>query len=200
MYGFSINKYVNTIWTAVMIVGIGILIFTSPNTIINDLISASDKSVKLCISLIAIYAFWLGILKILQKTGLAEKLTKKLSPVIDWLFGKGIDSNTKLQIALNLSSNIMGLGNIATPSAIKAMQGLDDGNGKINNAMTMLVVLNCISLQVFPTTIMGLRASAGSQNPSSVLLPTILSSLLTGIITIFVLKTIFRLGRKKHGK
>lgn len=183
-----------------MIVGIGILIFTSPSTIITDLVAASEKSVKLCISLLAIYAFWLGILNILQKTGLSNKLSKRLSPVIDWLFGKGIDNETKLQIALNLSSNMLGLGNIATPSAIKAMQGLDDGSGKINNAMTMLVVLNCISLQLFPTTIMGLRASAGSENPSSVLLPTIFASVITGAVCIALLKLIFGARRKKHGK
>lgn len=190
----------NIIWSIVMIAGIGILLFVSPSTITSDLISASEKSVKLCISLLAIYAFWLGIMKILQKTGLSNKLSKGLSKPIDWLFGKGINQETKMQIALNLSSNILGLGNIATPSAIKAMQGLDDGTGKINNAMTMLVVLNCISLQIFPTTIMGLRASAGSINPSSVLLPTILTSLITGIVTIFGLKLIFKTRRKRYGK
>ena len=183
-----------------MIVGIGILIFVSPSTIINDLVSASEKSVKLCLSLLAIYAFWLGIMKILQKTGIADKLSKRLSPIIDWLFGKGINSETKMQIAINLSSNMLGLGNIATPSAIKAMQGLDDGSGKINNAMTMLVVLNCISLQLLPTTIMGLRASAGSINPSSVILPVLFASLITGIVTITILKLVFGARRKKHGK
>ena len=182
-----------------MIVGIGILIFVSPSTIIGDLIGASEKSVTLCISLLAIYAFWFGIMKILQNTGISNKLSKLLSPVIDFLFGKGIAGETKLQIALNISSNMLGLGNIATPSAIKAMQGLDDGTGKINNAMTMLLVINCISLQIFPTTIMGLRASAGSTNPSSILLPTIFASILTGLTAISILKLIFAL-RKKYGK
>ena len=190
----------NIVWSVVMIVGIGILIFVSPSTIISDLISASEKSVKLCISLLAIYAFWLGILNILQKTGLSNKLSRRLSPVIDWLFGKGINSETKLQIAINLSSNMLGLGNIATPSAIKAMQGLDDGSGKMNNSMTMLVILNCISLQLFPTTIMGLRASTGSTNPSSVLLPTIFASVITGAVSITILKIIFGARRKKNGK
>ena len=190
----------NIIWSVVMIVGICILLFVSPNTIMTDLIGASEKSVTLCISLIAIYAFWLGIMKILQKTGLANKLSKALSKPIDWLFGSGINQETKMQIALNLSSNILGLGNIATPSAIKAMQGLDDGTGKISNSMTMFLILNCISLQILPTTIMGLRASAGSQNASSIILPTILTSLITGIFAIVGLKLIFAIGRKKHGK
>lgn len=183
-----------------MIVGIGILLFVSPSTIINDLVSASEKSITLCISLIAIYAFWLGIMSILQKTGLSKKLAKALSKPIDWLCGKGINQETKMQIALNLSSNILGLGNIATPSAIKAMQGLDDGSGKINNAMTMLLILNCISLQLLPTTIMGLRASSGSTNASSILLPTIFTSLITGLVAILGLKLIFAIRRKKHGK
>ncbi|MBR4124294.1 MAG: nucleoside recognition protein, partial [Clostridia bacterium] len=116
------------------------------------------------------------------------------------LFGKNIDDYTKSQIAINLSSNILGLGNAATPSAINAMKGLDDGSGKINKPMTMLMIVNCLSFQLVPTTIMGLRASTGSTNVSSIILPTILTSFLTGIVIIAILKLIFATKKKKQKK
>lgn len=190
----------NIIWCAIMICGIGILIFIDPANVTSTMIDASKKSVELCISLIAIYAVWLGLLKILEDTGLSKKFAKLLSPVIDFLFGGGIDETTKEQIAINISSNILGLGNAATPSAIKAMQGLDNKTGKINNAMTMLMVINCLSFQLIPTTVMGLRVSAGSQNASNIIFPTLFTSVVTGVITIALLKLIFKLRKKKNDK
>jgi spore maturation protein A len=183
-----------------MIVGIGIMIFTNPANAISTMITASEKSVALCINLIAIYAVWLGLLKILEDTGACKKLAKILSPFIDFLFGYGIDEETKSFIAINISSNILGLGNAATPSAINAMKGLDDKTGKINNAMTMLMVVNCLSFQLFPTTIMGLRASAGSTNASSIIFPTILTSIIVGVFTITLLKIIFSIKNKRLKK
>ena len=190
----------NIIWCVIMIVGIGILVFIDPSNILNTMIGASEKTVSLCLSLVAIYAVWLGLLKILEDTGACKKLAKLLGPIIDFLFGYDIDEQTKEYIAINISSNILGLGNAATPSAIKAMQGLDDKSGKINNSMTMLMVINCLSFQLLPTTIMGLRISAGSENASSIIFPTILTSLITGIVTIAVLKLIFKLKDKKDNK
>lgn len=190
----------NIVWIIIMLAGIGVMIFTKPNLILSTMISASEKSVKLCISLLAIYAVWLGLLKILENSGFNKKLAKWLSPIINFLFGKNVDESTKGQIAINLSSNILGLGNAATPSAIKAMQGLDDKTGKINNQMTMLMIINCLSFQLLPTTIMGLMVSMGSQNASSIILPTICTSFLTGAIIITILKLIFRIKRKRNGK
>ena len=187
----------NTIWCVVMIVGIAILIVIEPTSIVSTVLSASEKSVQLCISLIAIYAVWLGLLKLLENTGVSKGLARLLSPVIEFLFGKGIDEYTKTQIAINLSSNILGLGNAATPSAIEAMKGLDKRTGKITNAMTMLMVLNCLSFQLLPTTIIGLRISSGSANASSIIFPTIFTSLATGFITIALLKLIFKFANKK---
>ena len=190
----------NIVWLVVVLVSIVIMIFTAPNMILPTMLSASEKSVKLCISLVSIYAVWLGILKILEKSGFSKKLAKWLSPIINFLFGKGIDENTKGQIAINLSSNILGLGNAGTPSAIKAMQGLDDKSGKINNKMTMLMLLNCLSFQLVPTTIMGLMTNSGSQNASKIILPTILTSIVTGFLMITILKLIFKIKGKKNDK
>ena len=190
----------NIVWSITMLAGIAVMIFTQPTTILSTMISASEKSVKLCVNLLAIYAVWLGLLKILENTGFNKKLAKWLTPIISFLFGVNIDEYTKSQIAINISSNILGLGNAATPSAIKAMQGLDDKTGKINNGMTMLMVINCLSFQLLPTTVMGLMVASGSTNASRVILPTICTSIITGAIIITLLKLIFRVRDKKNGK
>ena len=187
----------NIVWIFVLIVGTAMIIVKSPELLVSTMIGASEKSVKLCVSLLAIYAVWLGLLKILDDTGFSKKLAKLLEPVIKFLFGNNIDDYTKSQIAINISSNILGLGNAATPSAINAMKGLDDGTGKINNAMTMLMIVNCLSFQILPTTIMGLRVSSGSTNASSIIFPTIITSFITGVVTITILKLIFKLRKKK---
>lgn len=190
----------NVVWIVIMLAGIVVMIFTKPTLILSTMISASEKSVKLCISLLAIYAVWLGLLKILENTGFNKKLAKWLSPIINFLFDNRLDDYTKEQIAINISSNILGLGNAATPSAIRAMQGLDNKTGKINNNMTMLMVINCLSFQLLPTTVMGLMVASGSTNASSVILPTICTSIITGVTTITILKLIFKARSKKHDK
>ena len=196
---FVIKCDMNVVWLVFMLAGILLMIFKNPSNVVNTMLSAGEKSVKLCINLISIYAIWLGLLKILENTGFNKKLSKWLSPVITFLFGKEVTDETKQQIAINLSSNILGLGNAATPSAIKAMQGLDDGSGKINNPMTMLMIVNCLSFQMLPTTVMGMMANSGSTNVSRIILPTICTSLATGITIIMLTKFIFGL-RAKYGK
>ena len=84
-------------------------------------------------------------------------------------------------IALNMSANILGLGNASTPMGIKAMQALDDGSGKATFSMIMLLVVNATSIQLLPSTVIGLRSSAGSANPADIILPTIIATAITTI-------------------
>ena len=109
------------------------------------------------------------------------------------------NKETKKQIAINISSNILGMGNAATPSGIKAMQGLDDKTGKINKSMTLFMLLNTSSIQIIPTTIIGLRISNASQNATSIIIPTILASILStvcGILLLFLIEKIKKQKRK----
>jgi len=172
------------------------MIFTNPSNIMNVIFSATEKAVSLSFSLISIYAFWLGILEILDKLGLNKKLAKLLSPIIK----KGFNNpslDTQKEIATNISSNFLGMGNAATPSGIKAIAGLDDKSGRINKAQTLLMLLNTSSIQLIPTTIIGLRISNLSANATSIILPTILSSLLATACGILLLFLIEKLKRKK---
>ena len=173
------------IWFFMVFLSVCVLLFANPNLVISEMLSASKSSVELVINLLGIYAVWLGIINILDKSGLSDKLAKLLSPIIKFLF-KTNNKEAQKFIAINMSSNILGLGNASTPSGIKAMQELDDESGKITFAGIMLLVINSVSIQLLPTTVIGLRQNAGSTNPSDIILPTIISSILTCIFAILL--------------
>ena len=100
-------------------------------------------------------------------------------------------------ICLNVASNIIGIGSAATPYGIKAMKGLDKGETKANRAMIMLVVINSTGIQLLPTTVIGMRALAGSVSPSCILWPTIVATFLPTILGILLVSVIYR--KKKNG-
>lgn len=188
----------NKIWLLMMLLGISVLLIVNPSITMTTLVDTSASSVELCISLCAIYAVWLGILEILDKSGLSDKLAKLLRPIIKKLF-KGANEKTHKDIAVNISANILGLGNAATPYGIKAMKGLDDGSGVANQAMIMLMVLNATSIQLIPTTTIGLRAAAGSASPADIILPTLIATLIAsslGIFLVIICGKIFKNNKK----
>ena len=127
------------------------------------------------------------MLELVEASGLSEKLAKLLHPLIKKLF-KIDDKETEKMIALNMSANILGLGNAATPMGINAIKRLDDGSGVATNAMIMLIVLNATSLQLLPSTVIGLRSSAGSTSPSDIILPTIIATFCTCLLGICLVK------------
>ena len=189
----------NIFWLVMMLSSIMVLLVTNPSAVLNEMIGASASALELCIELVAIYAVWLGIIELVEASGLGEKLARLLRPLIKKIF-KVDDSDTQKIIAMNLSANMLGIGNASTPLGIKAMQKLDDGSGKANFAMIMLVVVNATSIQLLPTTIIGLRASSGSQTPADIILPTLIATICTtlcGIVFVHAIDKICRKLRKK---
>lgn len=183
------------VWFCMILPSLVLLLFKNPNAILQEMLSASKNTVELCINLLGIYAVWLGILEIVDKSGLGQKLEKLLSPIIKFLF-KSDNEEANKYIAINMASNILGLGNASTPSGIKAMQKLDDGSSRASFSAIMLLVINSVSIQLLPTTIIGLRESAGSQNSSDIILPIIISSILTCLFAIFIVFLINLFKRK----
>ena len=137
------------------------------------------------------YAVWLGILKIAENCGAQKFLESLLKPLINVLFGNLTKEESEL-IAVNLSANILGMGNASTPSGIKAMELLSVGKTKSTKQISMLVLLNSLSLQIIPTTIIGMRISAGSKNATDIILPIIIVSYTTAIVGVFILKLFYR--------
>ena len=97
---------------------------------------------------------------------------------------------------MNIASNIIGLGSAATPYGIKAMRGLDKGDGRATRAMIMLVVINSTGIQLLPTTVIGMRALAGSVSPSCVLWPTIVATFVPTILGVLLVSAFYKKGKK----
>ena len=177
----------NKIWFVMVVGSICFLLWRDPSSVLDSMIDASGEAFSLCIELCAVYAVWLGVLELVEASGLSEKLAKLLHPLIKKLF-KIDDKETEKMIALNMSANILGLGNASTPMGINAIKRLDDGSGVATNTMIMLIVLNATSLQLLPSTVIGLRSSAGSASPSDIILPTIIATFCTCLLGICLVK------------
>ncbi len=184
----------NIIWSSIMIVGLALLLINNPELAFESIQTGSQKAIALIIKLWAIYSIWLGLLKIVETTRLDQKIAKRLNKLIKWLIGD-CDQETQNQIAINLTSNLLGMGNACTPSGIKGMAGLDKGSIYITNAMAMFLILNVTSLQLVPTTIISLRLMHGSASSSDILFPTLIAttaSTLSGILLIKLCKKIWK--------
>ena len=185
----------NKIWLFMMLISLGVLLFVNPAATLDEMIGASAGALELCIELCAVYAVWLGLLEIVDASGLGQKLARLLRPVIKKLFRVDNQEIQKM-IALNMSANMLGLGNAATPMGIKAMRAMDDGSGKANFSMIMLIVINATSIQLLPSTVISLRSNAGSTNAADIILPTLLST----IVTVTVGITLVLICDKIHKK
>ena len=186
----------NIVWISILIIGLALMLLNSPELAFATIQTGSEKAIALCLKLWSIYSIWLGLLNILESTGFDKKLAKWLSPIIDFLIGK-TDKETKNQIAINLTSNILGMGNACTPSGIKAMQGLSKGQKYITSAMIMFMILNVTGLDIIPTTIISLRLSHGSLNSSDIIIPTFISTLTSTVSGIILVKICSKLFKDK---
>jgi len=169
--------------------------WTSPSIAITAMTKGANDAVKLSLTLVALYGLWLGLLNIMEKLGLTAKLSKLMSPVVRFLFGKEISADTQQYISTNIAANLLGLGNAATPMGINAVSSMaKEGQTKASTPMIMLVVISATSLQLLPTTVIGLLVSHGSTNPTAFLLPCIIAtvtSTLVGIVLVKVFSKIF---------
>ena len=189
-----------------MSVSLGLMIFTNPSGAVNALITGAHGAVELSLNRLALYAFWLGFFALIEKLGLSRVLERLLRPVIVRLFPSS-DAETRKFITMNVSANLLGLGNAATPMAISAIKLMDDGSGRASVDMIMLTVISATSLQILPTTVIGMRATAGSVNPADFLFPSLVATVLStliGIIGVKLCSKIFdrkrKVGQAEKGK
>ena len=187
------------IWIVMIISSLILTCFSAPSTIISTMMTAAKTGVTMSIEFIGIYAVWMGFMQILDDCKLSHKLSSILSRPVRKIFGQ-TDKETEKNICLNIASNIIGIGSAATPYGIKAMKGLDKGEKKATMAMIMLVVINSTGIQLLPTTVIGMRAIAGSASPSCILWPTIVSTFLPTILGILLVMSIYRKSKKAKVK
>lgn len=182
----------NKVWLSLLVLSIVALLFVDPGGVLLGLTNASNKAVKLSLELCAIYAVWIGIFSIMEQTGISKWFSKILSPFVNLIFGKkNISEKSRTYISMSMSANMLGMGGAATPLGIKAMESLQDDNknkDEVSYPMTMLIIISSTVLQFLPTSIMGLMSSSGSKNPTSIILPAILTSICSSVVGIILVK------------
>lgn len=163
-----------------------LLIFSSPDTVLSGFLSGGEKALNLSIKLLVIYAIWLGVFEILEKTKLSNKFARCLKPLNKFLFGK-LPKESEDFISLNISANALGISGATTPMGIKAISSLEN-YPNTSYAISMFFVINATSVQIIPSSVLALRTSLGSSSPSDIILPTILATLLSSIIGVLLVK------------
>lgn len=160
---------------------------------LNAVFEGAQSAVSTMFSFAGAMCFWTGIMKIAEKSGISSIICRIISPIVTRLFPNSSEK-AKEYISMNITANILGMGNAATPMGILAAQTLDTENphpDTISKNMGMLLVLNTTSFQLVPTTIIALRAAAGSTNPASVIFPIWLVSAFAVCIGVLSVKLMF---------
>lgn len=190
----------NILWPIFIIISFIYAILTgNVQNVNNAIFESTSEAVKLSITLLGTMCLWTGIMKIAQKTSFVSKLTILLRPIIDFLFPEMRKNKVvKEQISMNIIANILGLGNAATPLGLKAMKSMQEENEKkdtVSNSMAMFIVLNTASLQLIPTTVIAIRASLNSNNPTSIIIPVWGATIAAAITGILVTKLCIRCNK-----
>ena len=177
---------INYVWFVMIFLGLIVGIFTGNGEgISNAIIGSIDSTVSFIIGLVGLMCFWCGVMKVAEKSGFTEKLAKLMKPILKLIFKESAKDEEALgAIVMNITANMMGLGNAATPFGIKAMEEMDRLNkekGIASNDMALFLVLNAACIQLVPSTVLSIRAAAGSTNPGVIILPAIIS---TGVATV----------------
>ena len=178
----------NVAFTALTLISLVLLTIASPATAFPTMLQGVMNAITLILKLCAIYSVWLSVLKMMQATALDQRLSKLLRPIIKRLF-KNESEETYGWISVNLAGNMLGMGGVATPAGIKAMQSMASENQTVaSNNMILLLIINATSIQLIPATVIAIRATAGSADASSIFLPTLISTAVSTISGVILCK------------
>lgn len=185
----------NYIWFFIIAVSIVVgAINGRLDAVVDAILQGAQKSVQVAIYLVGIMAFWLGIMKIAEKSGLAQLIAKFLKPVARRLLPQ-IPSDSEIigDVAMNFSANALGLSNAATPMGIKAMEGMQELNvdkNSASNSMCTLLAMNTAGFQLIPATVIAVLAANGYKNPTEIIFPTLLVTGIAFISAIVIVKVL----------
>lgn len=162
-------------------------------------LQGAENAITIAIGLAGILALWMGLLRIADEAGLTRKLASLLRPALSRLFPEVPRDHAALDsMALNVSANMLGLGNAATPLGLRAMEQLQTLNGNprvATDAMILFLVINTSSVQLIPATVIALRAANGAPAPTDVVGPTLLATTVSTVVGILAAKWLARLSR-----
>ena len=170
----------NAIFLSLFLGATAILLFVNPPLFLPTVLEAAGDSATLCIALLASYAVWMGLMEVWKACGITRGIAKLLRPVCKRLF-RTEDEPTLQAISANLSCNLLGLGGAATPYGIEGARLLDK-SPQAEYASCMFFALNATSLQLLPTSVVGLRASLGSGAPADIVIPSLLCTAFSTVV------------------
>ena len=205
----------NYLWAGMILLGIVYAVLTGNIGAITDAaLDSAGEAVSLCITMAGVMALWMGLMEIAQEAGLVQKLTRAAMPLLKYLFPKiPVEHKALEYIATNMIANVLGLGWACTPAGLKAMEALaelerergnpeyleeDTGGGQQNpleqrstkvrsasDEMCTFLIVNISSLQLIPVSIIAYRSQYGSANPTGIVGPAIVATLVSSMATMF---------------
>ena len=181
---------INKIWGAFIIIGITTCLLTGKIELINnEILSSGEQALDMIIKLFPVIALWLGIMKIASASGLLDKLSRLLTPLLSFLFPEIPKGHESLNyISSNIITNMFGLGSVATPFGLKAMKSLQALNktDTASRSMITFLVINSSGVTIIPTTIISMRMLHKSIDPTCIVIPCILATVLASIAGIIM--------------
>ncbi len=198
----------NYIWAFMIVVGIVYAMMTgNMEAVSNGFLNSSKEAVTMCVTMLGVISFWMGIMEIGRKAGVTQQLTRLVSPLVNFMFPHIPKKHRSREyITTNMIANILGLGWAATPPGLKAMEELARLEEERENAdesksshtvaqareasdeMCTFLVLNISSLQLIPINIIAYRSQYGSVNPAAVVAPAIMATTVSTVVGIFFCK------------
>lgn len=183
----------NFIWFLIIFISIVVGAMTGRlNDVVNSILTGAQTSIEIVISIMGIMVFWLGIMKIAEKSGIVEFISKLLKPIAKWLFPEIPENNKAIgDIAMNFSANALGLANAATPIGIKAMEEMQKINidkNSASNPMCTFLAMNTSGFQLVPATAIAILAANGAKNPTEIIIPTIIVTSITFSLAVTLAK------------
>ena len=192
----------NLLWGGMILVGILWGAFHGTLGLVTDqILSSARDAVNLCITMLGILSFWSGILEIGERSGLLDRFSRFLRPVMKFLFPDVPDGHPAQQaMSTNIIANMLGLGWAATPAGLQAMKELAQLEGSTNgssalgrshpahsdppasNAMCTFLILNMSSLQLIPINMIAYRSQYGSVNPTAIVMPALIATAVSTLI------------------
>ncbi|MEH7111759.1 nucleoside recognition domain-containing protein [Neobacillus niacini] len=193
---------VNYIWVFMTIIGFVFAMINGTLAEVNKAIfDGAKEAVTLCIGLISILVFWLGMMRIAEESGLLDKLSKLFRPLVKRLF-PDVPSNHPAMgyILSNMIANMFGLGNAATPLGIKAMEELKHLNGGKNSAsrsMVTFLAINTASITIIPTTVIAIRMNYNSASPTEIVVPTLIATIISMLGAVMIDRYFYKRRSRK---
>ena len=191
----------SVIWAAMVAVSVICALATGRmDAVASGALEGAAAAVELCLSMMGVMCLWMGIMEIMRRAGLSEKLARLLRPVLrrlypDFAGDKAVMDN----IAANVSANLLGLGNAATPLGMEAARLMSKRSpGVASDSLCVLVVCNTASIQLIPTTVASVRAAAGCATPFDILPAVWFASAISLTVGITAAKLMARLGHPKR--